>query len=305
MHMLAELERLGTVAAVARALHLTPPGVSMQLAALERDVGVALTERRGRRVALTAAGLLLARHGRDIADLVSVAELEAAALREGTVGTYRVAAFPTAARSFVAEAWRRLLADPGPRMYLIELEPVDSLPALAAGEVDLAVTHAYSNLPEPAGPGLLSRPLAAEDVHLAVPAGNAEPAGETRPADRPSVRLAGYAHHDWIVPSPRWSCHAMVERACASAGFRPRVAAEATDFSVQLALVAAGVGVALVPALAATRVPDGVVLRRPAEPVRRYLHLVTRNASRSDAGLASLARAIGAAAARDRALDRV
>jgi len=101
--MLAEVERLGTIAAAAQALHLTAPGVSMQLAALEREVGLALTERRGRRVALTPAGQLLARHGRDIVDQVEVAAMEVAALREGTAGTYRVAAFPTAARSFVVD----------------------------------------------------------------------------------------------------------------------------------------------------------------------------------------------------------
>jgi len=139
--MLAEVERLGTIAAAAQALHLTAPGVSMQLAALEREVGLALTERRGRRVALTPAGQLLARHGRDIVDQVEVAAMEVAALREGTAGTYRVAAFPTAARSFVAQAWRQLVEEPasGPALRLVELEPIDSLPALAAGEVDFFI----------------------------------------------------------------------------------------------------------------------------------------------------------------------
>ena len=111
--MLAEVERLGTIAAAAQGLHLTAPGVSMQLAALEREVGLALTERRGRRVALTPAGQLLARHGRDIVDQVEVAAMEVAALREGIAGIYRVAAFPTAARSFVAEMWRQLVRSVG------------------------------------------------------------------------------------------------------------------------------------------------------------------------------------------------
>src|SRR5215472_16747645 len=101
--MLAELQRLGTIAAVAEELHLTGPAVSMQLAALEREAGLELTERRGRRVVLTPAGEVLACHGRTIFDLVSVAEMEVETLRQGESGTYRVAAFPTAARSYVTE----------------------------------------------------------------------------------------------------------------------------------------------------------------------------------------------------------
>ena len=81
--MLSELQRLGTITAVANKLHLTAPAVSMQLAALEREVGLALTERQGRRVVLTPAGEVLAQHGHDIADLVSVAEMEVQTLRQG------------------------------------------------------------------------------------------------------------------------------------------------------------------------------------------------------------------------------
>lgn len=126
----------------------------VQLAALEREVGLPLTERRGRRVALTPAGQLLARQGRDIVNQVGVAAMEVAALREGIAGTYRVAAFPTAARSFVAQAWRQLVEEPasGPALRLVELEPVDSVPALVAGDVDLAVTRSYSDMAPMAHP---------------------------------------------------------------------------------------------------------------------------------------------------------
>src|SRR5215472_11595977 len=109
--MLSELQRLGTITAVADAVHLTAPAVSMQLAALEREVGLALTERRGRRVVLTPAGEVLAAHGHDIVDLVTVAQMEVQTLRQGESGTYRIAAFPTAARSYVTETWRQLRDD--------------------------------------------------------------------------------------------------------------------------------------------------------------------------------------------------
>ena len=289
--MLAEVERLGTIAAAAQGLHLTAPGVSMQLAALEREVGLALTERRGRRVALTPAGQLLARHGRDIVDQVEVAAMEVAALREGTAGTYRVAAFPTAARSFVAQAWRQLVEEPasGPALRLVELEPIDSLPALAAGEVDLAVTHSYSNVAPVDHPGLGTTQIARDEVFLATHRTSSSTPAPRQPQLADSVRLADYARADWIVPHHRWSCYEMIERACGLAGFTPHAVAEATDFSTQLALVAAGVGVALIPNLGCVAMPEHVMLRRLTQPVHRHLHLATRRSGRTDPGLARMA----------------
>ena len=287
--MLAEVQRLGTIAAAAQGLHLTAPGVSMQLAALEREVGLALTERRGRRVALTPAGQLLARHGRDIVDQVEVAAMEVAALREGTAGTYHVAAFPTAARSFVTQAWRQLVEEPASAaaLRLVELEPIDSLPALAAGEVDLAVTHSYSNVVPLNHPGVETTQIAREEVFLAMSRAAAPAPGQSPPAG--PVRLADYAHASWIVPHHRWSCYEMIERACGLAGFTPHAVAEATDFSTQLALVAAGVGVALIPNLGCSAVPEHVMLRRLTQPVHRHLHLATRRSGRTDLGLARMA----------------
>jgi DNA-binding transcriptional LysR family regulator len=293
--MLAEVARLGTIAAAAHALHLTAPGVSMQLAALEREVGLPLTERRGRRVALTPAGQLLAKHGRDIVDQVGVAAMEVTALREGIAGTYRIAAFPTAAKSFVAHVWRQLVENPasGPALRLVELEPVDSLPALAAGEVDLAVTHSYSNVAQTAPPGIESTQIAREEVFLAVPrTGTSLPRSGQHPQADPigePARLADYEREGWIIPHHRWSCYEMVERACGLAGFAPQAVAEATDFSTQLALVAAGVGVALIPNLGCIAIPEHVMLRRLAQPVHRHLHLAARRAWQADPGLARLA----------------
>src|SRR5215510_8412419 len=105
LRMLAELDRLGTIAAVADELHLTASGVSMQLAALEREAGLDLTERRGRRLALTPAGSVLVEHARAVLERMALAEIEVATLRSGAAGAYRVAAFPSAARTIVADAW--------------------------------------------------------------------------------------------------------------------------------------------------------------------------------------------------------
>src|SRR5262245_3275427 len=200
--MLSELQRLGTITAVANKLHLTAPAVSMQLAAPEREVGLTLTERQGRRVVLTPAGEVLAQHGHDIADLVSVAEMEVQTLRQGESGTYRIAAFPTAARSYVTDTWREIRDGEqlGPALRLTELEPDAAIDALVGGNVDLAVAHTYSNVPQLPSQGLFPTPLATEEVVLATAA--------SAPATTRSgaARLADQAHSDWVIPHAEQAC---------------------------------------------------------------------------------------------------
>jgi DNA-binding transcriptional LysR family regulator len=280
--MLSELQRLGTITAVANELHLTAPAVSMQLAALERELGLAVTERQGRRVVLTPAGEVLAQHGHDIADLVNVAEMEVQTLRQGESGTYRIAAFPTAARSYVTDTWREMRDGDrlGPALRLTELEPDAAADALVRGDVDLAVTHAYSNVPELPSQGLFATALATEEVVLAIAADSAP--ATTRAG---AARLADQAHSDWVIPHDGLACAEMVKRACGAAGFSPSVVAEATDFSVQLELVAAGIGVALVPRLAARRLPDGVRLLPVHPAVERHHFALVRRSARGDAGI--------------------
>jgi DNA-binding transcriptional LysR family regulator len=291
--MLSELDRLGTIAAVAKSLNLTPPGISMQLATLERELGLQLTERQGRRIVVTPAGHLLARHGSSIVDMLTVAEMEAASLRDGTVGTYRVAAFPTAARSILPIAWQSISDSPelGVEMRLLEMEPSDSVPGIAAGELELAVAHNYSNMPPIEAPGLIVERIAIETVRLAV---NVADLDGNRPG---AVRLSDFADRNWIVPRREWTCYDMVHRACDLAGFEPKAVAEATDFRVQLALVAAGVGVALIPELGATDVPRGVVMIDLDYPIHRHIVLVSRRASTADAGLGRIKQVIAAVAA--------
>jgi DNA-binding transcriptional LysR family regulator len=280
--MLSELQRLGTIAAVANELHLTAPAVSMQLAALEREVGIALTERQGRRVVLTPAGAVLAAHGHDIVDLVSVAEMEVETLRQGESGTYRIAAFPTAARTYVTDTWRQLRDGPrvGPALRLTELEPDEAMEGLVRGDLDLAVTHAYSNVPQLPSQGLIATALDTEEVLLATAASRAPVTTGSGAA-----RLADQTNSDWVVPHAERTCAEMVRRACGAAGFQPNVVAEATDFSVQLELVAAGIGVALVPRLAARALPEGLRLLPVHPPVERHHFALTRRSARSDAGI--------------------
>src|SRR6478752_6891824 len=169
LRMLSALDRLGTIAAVADELHLTAPGISMQLSALEREVGLALTERHGRRLALTPAGRVLADHGHEILDRLTLAEMEVDAIRGGRVGRYRMAAFPSAARTLVADAWKAIRAEQaGIDLVLTTPEPEQALALLIAGDTDLALVHGYSNVPRGLPDGVLSETLANEPVLLAI-----------------------------------------------------------------------------------------------------------------------------------------
>ncbi|MGH3299253.1 MAG: LysR family transcriptional regulator [Trebonia sp.] len=293
LRMLAELERLGTIAAVADELHLTAPGVSMQLAAFEKELGIQMTKRQGRRVALTPAGRVLAAHGHDILDRISLAELEVAALRAGTVGHYAVSAFPSAGRTFIADACRRIIRGDGTalELHLTTSEPEAALDALSSGAVDLAVIHSYSNVPRDIPRDLATRAIGAEPVWLAT-------RSPEQPADAdPSTHLEDYAQHPWIAPTDGFACFTMVERACGLAGFRPRIVAESMDFSVQLELVAAGLGVALVPDLTVETIPEGVILLKPATPIERTIFLAARAPRFSDPGIQNLVEIIEKSAA--------
>lgn len=278
LSMLEALARLGTLSAVADEFRLTAPGVSMQLGAFERELGLTLTERQGRRLALTPAGRLLASHGRDLLDRLSLAEREVEGLHRGTIGTYRLAAFPTAARTFVADTWKRLIQDgSGVSLELTTPEPEEALTALSAGRIDLAVIHSYSNVPRHLPHGVEAEPIATEPVWLAIRSDD--------PAAAPIVELSLLHRHPWIAAPPGVTCHEMTERACGLAGYRPRIAAQSMDFASQLALVAAGAGAALIPELAADLIPDGVQLSRPATPIHRHIQAARRTSLHAEPGL--------------------
>lgn len=287
LRMLTELERLGSVAQVAASLHLAAPGISIQLAQLEREVGLRLTERIGRGIILTPAGKLLASHGRSILGLVTVAEMEARALKDGAAGKYRVATFPTAARSIVSAAWRQLIAAPQSdiELQLLELEPREALSALEAGEVELAVVHSYSNMPPVSARGVIATEILVEPVRLALSSSDPRAAQGT-------VTLADFAGDPWVVPHPETTCHEMGQRACSAAGFSPNAVAQSTDFGVQLELVDAGAGVALIPYLGTLQAPEGITLLELEESVFRYDLVLTREASGGDAGLLKIAELI-------------
>ena len=256
LRLLRELRERGTIAAVADAFSYTPSAVSQQLAALEREAGVGLTERVGRGVRLTDAGRALADHTDGVLARLERAEAELAAATGTVRGLVRVSAFQTAARSLVAPIMRPL-ADhhPGLRIELLEAEAEDALAPLRAGDLDVAVAEEYEQAPRPRDLALERIELGTDRILLALPRGHPLAAG-----DRP-VRLSRLAGETWIATREQTRFGDLVLSACRAAGFEPDIRHRANDVALLAELVADGHGVALLPALGRPETNPGVAVR--------------------------------------------
>jgi DNA-binding transcriptional LysR family regulator len=300
LRLLRELAHRETIAAVAEALSYTPSAVSQQLAALEREAGVPLLRRTGRRVVLTPAGAALAERTEQILALLEQASGALAATRAGLAGPLRIGAFPTAVRTILPAALVALGRDhPDLELMVTELDPAAVPAALRSGALDVALIHDYDYVPAEPDPALDTEPLLEEAIYLAssAAAGAAQAPGAAGAAEPGRDPVWGCRDAPWIVGSPDTLCHAMAVRACQAAGFTPRIRHHADDFATVLALVAAGQGVALVPQLGATGAtgPPGGVTLTPL-PTRRRTRIAYRNGTRDQPPVAACAAAIRASA---------
>ncbi|WP_354641736.1 LysR family transcriptional regulator [Kitasatospora camelliae] len=292
--LLRELADRGTMTAVAAACGYTSSAVSQQLATLERESGTRLFERAGRRVRLTAEGRRLAGHARTVLAALQAAEdgLRAADTPRGplAVGCFATMA---AARLIPALAVARV-RHPQLRLTVHEWEPPEAVAALREGRCEVAVRYAYDLDPEPEPVDLDVHPLAVEPLLLAVPEGHPVAAAAAAAA----VDLRELAGAEWIAGSRADSDRTLVERACAIAGYRPRITHTADDYHLVLRMVAHGLGVALVPRMAVraygggagagTAFP-GVALREVSTvPLTRRITALTRPASAGDPAVRAL-----------------
>ena len=258
--VLRELHARGTVAAVAEALAFTPSAVSQQLAQLQREAGVALTERVGRRLQLTDAGLRLVEHADALVARVEAAEAELQAAAGAVYGRLRIASLQTAMLSLVAPAIPELTArHPRLRVELVEMEPEQALPALALGELDLVVGEEYDDAPRPRYPDLEREELCRDGLVVVLPAGH--PAA----MDGGPVELADLAGEVWLSPHRDTQFARSQLRTCRLAGgFEPDIRHWANDMAILVALVAVGQGVCLLPVLAHADRDPRVIVRPPA-----------------------------------------
>jgi DNA-binding transcriptional LysR family regulator len=276
LRFLSELARRGTISEVARVVGYTPSAISQSLAQLEREAGVALLERDGRRVRLTpAAHNLVARTERALAEL-DAAEAELAAEHGAVRGTVVIGAFPTAAAGLVIPAVREACEQHAELACTVrEHEPEDGIALLRAGELDLLVSESYDDV-EPAGAGGLERHrLLTEPLLLVLPAGH--------PAREP-VALGDLRDAAWIGGLAGTPFAAVLDSACRAAAFAPRIVHRADDAALHRSLAAAGLGVGLLPALACEG-PEPVRFARITEPAphRHVWALLRRGAARRPA----------------------
>lgn len=274
----------GTVTAAAAALHLTPSAVSQQLVALEHEVGHRLFVRDGRGVRLTAVGKIMLRHANEVLAQLERAEAEVAAYATGAAGEVTVACFATAISAVLAPAIVVLREKaPGLEIRVRDAEGDHGLALLLDGEADLAIGVEYRGAPDAADRRLSRLPLYAEPFDLVLPHSHALTADGT-----PPITLADLAGETWIGPYPGNPVHDVIAFACEQAGFTPRFAHCSDDFRAVVALVGAGVGVALAPRLALRDMALRDVVVRPAPGPERRVFAAVRRGADSRPLLASL-----------------
>ncbi|WP_084316326.1 LysR family transcriptional regulator [Actinospica robiniae] len=235
LRILAAIARHGSITAAARALGYAQPSISHHVARLEAETGSKLVQRVGRGIRLTDAGRMLAERAEEILCRLDSAEAELAAYTGLRAGRVRLAAFPSALGTFVPRAMAAFTAaHPGVELALTAAEPPEAIRLLRTGETDIAVIFDYSDLP--AEDHMRHTPLLAEPIYLLTP------------ADVSGDRLSDHAGRRWISGCER--CRAHLQRSCASAGFTPDISYTTDDYIAVQALVAAGLGVTTLPALA-------------------------------------------------------
>jgi molybdate transport repressor ModE-like protein len=264
MRVLREVAARGSFSAAAQALSFTQSAVSQHVAALEREAGTQLVERRRSGVRLTEAGRVLVGHADAILARIESAEEDLAALAGLRGGRLRLMSFQSGGATLAPRAVAAFHErHPGIELSMLEAEPDEAGERLRTGDVDLALVYDHESTPGLLAPGLELCHLLDDRYDAILPAGH-ELAGRAR------LSLADLAGEQWVASTSLCGCRQITETMCREAGFEPRVAFEADDTMAAQALVAAGVGVALLPQLALTTVHPGVVARRLVNaPARR------------------------------------
>jgi DNA-binding transcriptional LysR family regulator len=267
-----EVATRGSFSAAAEALSFTQPAVSQHVARLEKQVGTRLFDRDARGVTPTAAGAALLRHAESLLDAVRRAEAEVRAEAGLHVPEVRIGAFATAAAGLVPMALRELRAaqpDVQPRLKILESE--EALDELVVRRLDVALVITSDLSPTPAREGIELEEV--YDDPMLVALSSSHPL-----ARRSAVELDALRDDPWLLTAVGGTCEDsnIVRRACFVAGLEPAVQIESEDYQALLGLTASGMGVTVIPSLAALAVPRDVVVRPVAgrRPARRILAAV-------------------------------
>ncbi|MGW2281132.1 LysR family transcriptional regulator [Streptomyces sp. NPDC001770] len=260
LRVLRAVATTGSFSAAARELGFTQPAISQQMKALESSAGTPLLIRTGREMRLTQAGEALVRHASGILAGLTAAEEEVAAIAGLRAGRVRLVSFPSGSSTLVPGALAALRAEhPGTQVSLVEAEPPRSVEMLRDGDCDIALAFRYGN--SGAGEGaesgdgdwndLVVRPLLADRLIGLLPE-------DHRLAGTDAIDIGELAGDPWIAGCPR--CRRQLVEVCEESGFTPRIDFATDDYPAVIGLVGAGLGVAVLPALAIESVrPKGAV----------------------------------------------
>src|ERR1700728_1716191 len=280
-----EVAKQGSISAAAEELSYTQSAVSQQIAALEAETGVTLIERLPRGVRLTTAGATLLSHAEGILGRLAAAEADMEAIAGLRGGQLRMAPFPTPGATLMPLAIALFRAQhPEVELSLAEGEPEEIAPRLFAGEFDIALLFEFEATSDSLTADLVRQPLFEDPMFLALPADHPL-------ARRRTLRLSDLRAEAWVQTSSSSPCARHVVRSCHGAGFDPIVSFESDDYQTVQGLVAAGVGVALIPKLALSGGREDIAIRAlsPHSPVRNVIAAAPSDARLSPATPAMLA----------------
>jgi DNA-binding transcriptional LysR family regulator len=268
LRVFREVARHGSFTAAASSLRYTQSAVSRQIAALESDTGTTLFDRVPRGVRLTDEGRCLLEHADAVLGRLDTARRDLAALRDLDLGRLRIGAFATADAALVPRAMAAFHAShPNVALTLTEsLSPVQ-ITQLRDGDLDVGVLSAPPGR-SPDTDGLELTHLLDDPILVAVPR-------EHRLARRRTLRLAELAGEHWIAG---W--HSPEDTLMGTAlpnGFRPEIRYVVPGWTAKLGLVAAGLGITLVPGLAAGAARADILIKRlhPHDTPARKVYAAT------------------------------
>jgi len=264
---LRAVDQHGSVIGAAQASGYTPSAVSQQIKKLERQVGLPLLERVGRGVVLTPQGRTLVDDGSRLLEDLERVQSRLHGDADRVTGRLRIATFATALRGLMAPIARSLMdAHPDLELTLMDHEPWASIDLVASGQADLAIAHSWGDVPLVIPDHLSGHVLLHDRADVIVWAGHPL-------ATRSRVSPKDLVHESWVATPEGTICRQWLRRMYDGTGHAPRIAHVANDFDSHLAMVAAGLGIALVPRLGRSPLPDGtvaVVAHRP-DPTREIV----------------------------------
>jgi DNA-binding transcriptional LysR family regulator len=267
----------GSVVAAAQALGFTPSAVSQQIKRLERQAGVELLERVGRGVILSGPGRILVEEGARISGELERLETDLHAHAGEVAGDLALVGFSTATRGLIGPVAADLMGrHRGLRIRLREVEPWDAVDEVAGGQADVAVVHRWGDVPI-AIPDHLDRATVHRDEAEVILR------EDHRLARRRTVTPKDLLDEHWIATPEGTICRQWLLRMYAGTGRMPRIEHTSMEFDSHLALVSAGLGIALVPRLGRSALPPNTRAVRVTDPVpeREVLAVWRRSQGRS------------------------